>query len=272
MLIEYWLDRSVPVIVLLLAAALAASALAIRWITFGRLTRSVAASLGGVVAPFFGAVSVLFSLLTGFAATDAWERNRVASRAILAERDGLVAIHDLSLSAAADLSAIRAAVRTYLDVVISDEWPRLPNGESSPKVGPALGALLREIARPGLSTETGEVGEVAQTALLDLALRVRSARSDRLALSEQYSDHPKWWSVFLLAVLTQVALGLVHLDKPRAQAAALVVFSAAAVVAIGLIAVKERPFDGPLGLAPTALAEALARMPPDAPPEPASKP
>jgi cytochrome bd-type quinol oxidase subunit 2 len=268
MLIELWLDQPVWLLIGLLAAFFAATGALVFWLTQGRLTRRFAGSLAGVVAPFFGAVGVLFALLTGFLANDAWERNRQASRSVLTERDALVAIYDLSLATASDMSAIRTATRAYLEAVITDEWPLLRNGEASPKATEALRGLLRELSHPRLTTEAGAV---AHYALLDQAVRARTARSDRLSLSEQYSDHPKWWTVLLLAVLTQVALALVHLDKPRAQAAALAVFSAAALLAIGLVAVKERPFDGPLAMQPTVLAEALRSMPAAivAPPGPA---
>ena len=257
MLIELWLDQPVWLILGILAAVFGTSALLIFWLTQGRLSRSFVATFSGVVAPFFGAVAILFALLTGFLASDAWERNRQASRSVLTERDGLVAIHDLSVAALSDMAEIRAAVRTYLEHVVRDEWPLLRHGKSSPKAAEALRSLLRELSDPRISAEAGQV---AHSALLEQSMRVRSARSDRLLLSEQRSDHPKWWTVLLLACITQVALALVHLDKPRAQAAAIGVFSLAAVVAIGLVAIKERPFDGPLALEPRFLDEALAEM------------
>ncbi|MBM0206917.1 DUF4239 domain-containing protein [Micromonospora sp. STR1s_5] len=180
---------------------------------------------------------------------------------MLTERDGLVAIHDLSVATVSDMAEIRAAVRAYLEHVVRDEWPLLRDGKSSPKAAEGLRSLLRELSDPKISAEAGQV---AHAALLEQSMRVRSARSDRLLLSEQHSDHPKWWTVLLLACITQVALALVHLDKPRAQAAAIGVFSLAATVAIGLVAIKERPFDGPLALEPRFLEEALAEMAPAA--------
>jgi hypothetical protein len=256
-LIETWLDQPVWLILGSLAAFFAATSVLICWVAQGRYTEPFVGSLSGVVAPFFGSVAILFALLTGFLASDAWERNRQASRSILSERDGLVAIHDLSIAAASDMAEIRAALRGYLELVVKDEWPLLRDGKWSPKAADALRELLRELSDPKLAAEAGQA---VHTALLHEALRVRSARSERLLLSEQHSDHPKWWTVLLLACVTQLALALVHLDKPRARAAALAVFSTAAVIALGLVAVKERPFDGPLALQPKTLQEALTGM------------
>lgn len=253
--IELWLDQPVWLIYACLALLFALFGWGIRLVVYGRLTRPWATSLSGVVAPFFESVAILFGLLTGFVANDAWERNRQASRAILTERDNLAAIYALSIATVSDMSEIRAAVRAYLESVIADEWPRMTEGHASQKTGAALGELMRDLSDPKISVEAGLV---AHSTLLDLCLRVRSARSDRLALSEQESDHAKWLTMLALGLLTMAAIGLVHPDKPRAQAVAMTLFSAAAIAVLGLIAIKERPFDGPLRLPPTALRETLA--------------
>jgi hypothetical protein len=74
--------------------------------------------------------------------------------------------------------------------------------------------------------------------------RVGIARSERLALAGDQTNQIKWMTVFALGFLTQVAIGFVHLERPRAQVAALMLFSIAVVVVLGLIAMQEQPFDG----------------------------
>ncbi len=56
--------------------------------------------------------------------------------------------------------------------------------------------------------------------------------------------------VIALGLITQVAIALVHLDKPRAFFASLIVFSTAAVVALGILALQEYPFDGAFQVSP----------------------
>ncbi|TDR93839.1 DUF4239 domain-containing protein [Enterovirga rhinocerotis] len=257
MIIEYWLDQSVPMIFGLLTLALALTGAASLALFESRWTRGWVAASSGVVAPFFTAVAVLFSLLTGFAANDAWERVRQANRAVLAERDGLVALYDVSLAASPDMAPIRATVIRYLEAVMVDEWPLMRDGRTAPSATAAFSELLAELAKPSLSASAGLA--VHET-LLASWQKVRAARSDRVVLSEQFSDHPKWWTIFVLAVLTQVALALVHIGKPIPAAVAISLFTVAAVVTLSLVAVKERPFDGPLATPPTALAEALAEL------------
>ncbi len=259
-LINLWLDQPVWLILTSLAGMFLAIALILFALSFSRATQPWSRSLIGVVAPFFGAASVLFGLLTGFLANDVWERNRQASRAVLAERDALVATYQLSIATVSDMAHIRAALRAYVESVVKDEWPRMENGEASSATAAALGEVMRVVADPKLASESGAA---PHQALLDLVLKLRSARSDRIALSEQSADPSKWLSVIILAILTQISIALVHLDKPRAQLAALVIFSAAATTALGLVAVREYPFAGALQVSPQPLRDAVVAMAPE---------
>jgi hypothetical protein len=53
-----------------------------------------------------------------------------------------------------------------------------------------------------------------------------------------------WLATLILGVLTQVAVGVVQLDKLRPQALALSVFTTAFAATVALIGLGERPFTG----------------------------
>src|SRR6185312_9368363 len=94
-------------------------------------------------------------------------------------------------------------------------------------------------------------------ALLNTALRVRDARAERLSLASDHTNDVKWVTLLILGVLTQIALAFVHLEKPRAQLTAIAIFSIAAVVALGLVALQEQPFDGALRISSAPIQEVL---------------
>jgi hypothetical protein len=256
-LIRAWLDLPIGAVFLVLAACLAVVTIAIHWLSFGRITRPWAQGNAGVVAPYAGVLAVLFALLTGFLANDIWERERQAERAVLAERDGLMAAHELSAAIAADMTALRDALRAYVRVVVAEEWPLMEEGGRSAAADDALDALLREVAKPGTAAAAGQV---VHGALLNSLLQVRRARDDRLLLSGDQADQTKWAAVLILALLTLIALGIVHLERPRAQLAALVLFAVATAATLGLVAVRERPFAGAERVLPTPLEEVLATV------------
>ena len=251
-MIGTWLDLPTPGVFLVLIVFYAATAAAVVWFAFGRLMRARVRRFEGVVAPYFGAVGILFALLTGFLAADIADRNRQAARAVQSEAAELRNVFTLSVASASDMSVIRAAWAAYLKAAIVDDWPAMDRGEHAPSAGIAYDALLREVSDPKIATEAGAA---LHAALLTAAVRIGTARSDRIAISSDRTNDIKWVVVLLLGVMTQVAIGLVHLQKRNAHIAALTVFSIAAVIALGLIGLQERPFSGDVRVEPGPLQE-----------------
>ena len=245
------------------------------WVLAGLIFRSPVrrgiASLTGVVAPFFSAVAILFALLVGFLAADIGDRNRQALRAVQTEAGELRNIYTLSVASAVDMHDIRIALKDYARTAAQEEWPQMVEGGSAAATSTVYDTLLREISDPSV---TKNASGAVHSALLSSAVRVGTARTDRLSLSSDHTNDLKWISVLILGVMTQIALGLVHLEKPRALLAALTVFSTAAVVALGLIALQEHPFQGTFRISPAPLERLLVLsdvVAPVAPAAPAAK-
>src|SRR4051812_28698844 len=240
-MISAWLDLPAAALFAVLAGCYALTGALISWLCVCSPLRPKILTMSGIVAPFFGAVSVLFALLTGFLANDVGDRNRQAWRAVHTESSAAASLHTLSVASASDMAAIRVALRDYLQSVTRDEWQSMADDGASAKTEAALAALLRELSDPKIASEAGQA---VHSALLSTALKVRDARADRLALASDRTNDVKWATVLILGVLTQIALAFVHLERPGAQIAANGLFSLAAVVALGLIALQEQPFDG----------------------------
>lgn len=257
MLFNLWLDQPAWVIMAVLLAGFAVTGGIVHQATYYRPARRFVGSLGGVAPPVFSTVGLLFGLLTGFLANDVWERQRQANRAVQVEHDAVLTMGTLSIATVSDMAPIRAALRAYVVAVADDEWPHMTDQEQSVPAEQALAELLRQVASPKVSAEAGTA---AHGALLNLALQLGTARSDRLVISGVNYDEVKWATVLILGVLTQMAIGLVHLDRSRAQLAALGMFTAAAVVTLGLLAVRERPFDGAHPISPALLRSTLPAL------------
>jgi hypothetical protein len=229
------------------------AAFLICWTSQHTALRDKVQSLSGVVAPFFGSVAILFALLTGFLASDISDRNRQATRVMLAESDGLHKTQTLSIASVGDMAAIREALRAYAQSILKDEWEHMDEGRSQ-KTEAAFGELLRRVSDPAIARESGQA---VHTALLASVAQLGSARSDRLALSEDRTSGLKWLTVVLLGIFTQVSIGIVHLDRPRAQIASMAVFSGAVIVALTLIAAQELPYSGPARVSPWPISDFL---------------
>lgn len=251
-----WLELPVPALIASLFAFYLATAALLVWLSFrSRLSRHIQ-TFKGVVAPFFGSTSIIFGLLIAFLSNDIWERNKQAERIVLTESDTLVALYSLSVASGVDNKSLRSAIRGYVRAVVEDEWPRLAVQERSPQADAALNALLREVALPGTSKDVG-----VERTMLDMVLRIRAAHEDRLVLSSDRTIVTKWAAVLLLALITQIAIAVVHLEKPRPQSAALFIFTLAAALLLGLLAVHEAPFEPPIFVPPGPIIDVLQRVP-----------
>nr|USU30112.1 DUF4239 domain-containing protein [Methylobacterium sp. OTU13CASTA1] len=259
MLLGLWLDQPMWLMVgliILFFVIVSGIMIAITALPFTRPT--FLSVVDGVVPAFFSSISILLALLTGFVANDAWERQKQGAHVVEKERANLIAAFDLSIETASNMAGIRQALLTYTERVIDDEWAKMANGgQSSESAGAALSGLMRILADPAL---TSEAGTVAHTALMTVAMTLRDARGERLALSASKEDDSKWLTLLFLAALTLVSIGMVHGDKHRAQVLTLFLFSAAMVVTLCVIALHERPFDGPLAIGPGALERAKQVM------------
>jgi len=249
-MLNNWFDLPLGLLFIVVAIPYVLAAAIIYWSSQCRPFRGKVQTLSGVVAPFFASVGLLFGLLTGFLANDISDRNRQAARALLTEADGLHTVQTLSIASATDMSAIRDALHAYAESVLKDEWPRMADDGRAVKTELAFTELLKQVSDPAIARTAGQA---VHTALLNGVARIGSARTDRLALSDDRTNKYKWLTVFVLGIITQVALGLVHLDKPRAQVTALTVFSFAVIVTLTLIATQEHPFAGAVQVSPAPL-------------------
>jgi hypothetical protein len=251
-----WLSLPVPALFASLLAFYLATAAFMVWLSFRSAWSGHIQSFKGVVSPFFGSTAIVFGLLIAFLSNDIWERNRQAERVVLAESDTLIALYSLSAASGSDTKSLRSAIRGYVSAVVNDEWSQLAKQERSPRTDAALNTLLREVAQPGTSRDAG-----VQRTMLDMALRIRAAHEDRVVLSNDRTVVTKWLAVLLLALITQIAIAVVHLEKPRPQAAALFIFTLAAVSVLGLLAAHEAPFEPPVFVPPGPIAEVLQQVP-----------
>jgi len=251
-----WLALPVPVVFLSLFAFYLATASFLVWLSFWSPVRNQVQSCKGVVAPFFGSVGIIFGLLVAFLSNDIWERNKQAERVIQTESDTLVALHSLAIASGSNTEALRASIRGYASSVVEDEWPILQLHQRSTRTDAALNTLLREIALPGTAKDSS-----VQRTMLDMVLRIRTAHEDRLELTHDRTAVTKWAAVLLLALITQLAIAVVHLERPRPQAAALFIFTLGAVCLLGMLAIHEAPFEPPVFVPPGPIIDVLKQVP-----------
>ncbi len=116
-------------------------------------------------------------------------------------------------------------------------------GLLSAQADEALALLLEEVAKPEIATVAGQSGAVGP---FEFGFTDSQRSRCAIAVNEHSVDDTKWLGLLILGLLTQLAIGVVHLDRPRAQLAAMLIFTAGLVSTLGLIAIHEWPFEGPM--------------------------
>jgi hypothetical protein len=257
-MIGIWLALPLPALLAILVLFFCTSAILLVWLSFGRTTGPAVQSFRGVVAPFIGAVAVVLAILIGFLANDIWDRDRRAAAAVRTEADQLLALNTLAATFNLPRDSLAAAIRAYASTVVKMEWPSMAHQQSSPEAEVALDQISKAI--DGLHLSAGGRGDLDRL-MFDTALTLRTARNTRLALSQDQSENVKWLSVLALAVMSQVSVALVHLERARAQIAAITVLTVSLVMIIGLLAAHESPFAPPLAISPAPIIHVLDAVP-----------
>ena len=255
-MILLWLGLPEWAIVACLGCGLGLTGALINWLTFRSPARVWIAGFQGVVAPFFVSAALPLGLMTGFLAADIWDANRQAARAIQQEADAVSMLIALDVPAASrpapsQPGGVAEAARAYMRSVIEDDWPRRATGNGAPITTERFSALTRAVAT-GHAEQPG-----VQTAMLAAVGRIADARSTRLSLMGSHTSALRWSVVLLLAVLTQMAVAAVHLERRRAQAVALILSTSASVVTIGLIAALDQPYHGAYQVSPAPYRKVL---------------
>ncbi len=257
-MIDTWLALPLPALLGAMALFYCASAACLVWLCFGRTTGPMVQSFKGVVGPFIGSIAVILAILIGFLASDIWDRERRATAAVRAEADQLLALNTLAKTFGVPRDTIGPAIHTYAATVVNKEWPSMERQEASPEAEAAFDQILKTIDDLHLAgAGRGELDRL----MFDTALSIRSARSTRLALARDGSASLKWMSVLVLAVMTQVSVALVQLEKKRPQIAALATLTVSIIVVIGMLAAHELPFAPPLAVTPDPLVHVLGVIP-----------
>jgi len=257
-MIDRWLGLPLPALWLCLAGFYGASAIILIYLSFSRLTGAWVQSFSGVVPPYFAGMVTVFAILVGFLANDVWDRSRRAAADVRSEAVNLTSLYDLIATSGLPALPIDNAIRTYVSTVVEKEWPSMALGKAAPEAESAQDQLLEAVAN--LEAEPASSPAITRV-MLDTALKIRDARYERILLSADYSESFKWMNVLVFAIIGQISVAAVHLERARPNIAAMVIFTVGIVLVLGLIASHEFPFSSAFSVSPEPIAALLKIVP-----------
>jgi len=116
------------------------------------------------------------------------------------------------------------------------EWDLLKQKQKSPETNTALITLLSSTID---ATSQPEIPFPAAYAMITAVNNIAQARAARLSLLNIKTGTDRWICVLLLALVTQLGVAAVHLEKQRANALAILITTVTIVIALGLIALAD---------------------------------
>lgn len=233
-----------------------AAAFALLWVTQRSPYASLIGSFRGIAQNFLTVINVIFALNLAFLANDTWNARDRALDAVYHEAGSLQNLMDLAGQLPqSQRSALVAAVETYARLAVTDEWPRLARREHDQGVGAQLDTLVALVASKEV---TSSVAPPIVTQLLQQAVQVRNTRELRIALSQTHVNPLKWLGMIFLGFLTMISIAMVHVDNPRAQFLAVVLFATAAAPTAAIILIHGNPFQHPMAIASAPIGEIAA--------------
>jgi len=248
-----------------LPAWLFGPAIVLGWVAFGlagraawqRLARRPLADADRrVAAGVLAAAATANSLLLAFSAAVAWDARERAAQAAGGEAATLAELdHQLAVFGGPDSRAARERLKAYGRSVVAREWPAMQTRQADGPTRDAFDALYRAIGDLHPATPHDSQLMPGIWARTDELVRTRSARLD--AVEGRVPD--ALWAVMLLGTALALAPAFV-LPRGRIGGAAAGVLSLSMGLLVFFIAAMDRPFAGPSGLGPDAMAGALSGL------------
>jgi hypothetical protein len=206
----------------------------------------------GVSTGLLSPLGVIFGLLVAFLAAQIWGDVDRANTAVNREASALRAVVLLSPSFPGEAGGrLRELVREQTHYAASVEWPAMARKEVSLSMIPV--PLAHALQTAIALSPRGEGQLAAQREIVSALENALDARRQRILVSRSEVNWVKWMSLIVQAVITLIAVALVHSDNRATARLALGLFSTSMAVCILLLLSHDRPFTGQLSVKPTVL-------------------
>jgi hypothetical protein len=216
-----------------------------------RKLRAFKAISPGMLPP----ISVVFALLVGFMAAQVWSDSDKAHTAVDHEASALRDALLISTAFPDSEHRFRALIRSYIEDVVTQEWPAMARQEATLTLAPPR---LSEALRLALGLQATTPGQLdAQRELVSALKTVLDVRRERIILSSSRVNWVKWTVLLAQAAVMLLAIAMVHCDNPLTNKIILTIFATSVAVAVVLVASHARPFTGEISVKPTYLLQVI---------------
>jgi hypothetical protein len=204
---------------------------------------------------FLSVLGTVYGILLAFVVVVVWQRFETA-RDIVEKEGNAVASMFREARALSEPGASRVseAVRSYVDVVVNDEWPAMEGGQRSPQAMKMTDELWEVVT--GIEPRNNRENAILGASLQNLN-ELNDARRLRL-LAAQGGLPPIMWILLIGGgVITVILTYFFSCPNFRAQIMMTALFAASIAFVLFLVAAIDYPFRGDLKVTPEPLQLAL---------------
>jgi hypothetical protein len=218
----------------------------------GERARAFKAISPGMLPP----LSLLFGLLVGFLAAQAWNDTDRANTAVNREASALRAAVLLAAGFPGEPEArLRDLIRRYIQDAVTQEWPAMARRNATLTIAPPR---MAEVLGLALALSPHSEGQIAAQREMVASLQgALEARRQRIILSRSSINWVKWTALLVEAGLTLLAIAMIHSDNRLANRIILAIFATGVGAAVVLIAAHSRPFTGEISVRPAVLLQVM---------------
>jgi drug/metabolite transporter (DMT)-like permease len=244
---------------LVIAAVFGASLALCLGVVFGRTTRSREGNTNPQSLAFAGAAVLgFFALFTGFSIASSWQELNSARLHTYDESRALTEVYWSARDLPADdRQTVRGTLRSYTQLVISDEWPQMADGRSSAAVW-AAADRVRAAAEAVKAQSPAEV--LAKSDTLQNLTDLYTTRNSRLADIRAAVPGLAIGGLVVGSALVVATPAVIGLTANRRNLMVLGFVGATVTFAVGLVLQLSGPFSGVLKVQPAAYQSALTRF------------
>jgi hypothetical protein len=201
-----------------------------------------------VAGPIMGTVGTILAVVLSFLLIGNWQEYDAAAATVAQEASAVADLyHAAEYFPPAVGRALRSACLAYVNVVVSDEWPAMRRGSSSPPAERASIAVLRIVARYQPQTAAQQA---LQQSALGLVNAIMDARRTRLFDNEESIPLIFWAGNFLIAAVTIAFCYLFRVRKRWLHVAMSASLAAVIATLFVITAEFDLPFRGDTQIRP----------------------
>lgn len=204
-------------------------------------------------------LSLLFSLMIGFLASEIENRNEKAASTVGAEANALQSLASILRASPSAASVLRQPTADYLGEILKTEF----SGERRTMATSNASAKLNSLFDKAITFSAARgAADATSPLILEQVIKASEARAQRLALMRSDINELKWLLVcfLLLALLTSIVM--VYSGEPRTMLVGVLFVAVAGGFTVGAAALQEDPFTPPRMVSAQPLEMVLASMTP----------